>query len=67
MTKEHYLSRISASTDPDNPDFMDAQWITSKDLNVEHLLDVFTTIDADSDDVWKACAKFIEHLVQHKK
>jgi hypothetical protein len=46
---------------------LETQWITSEDVNVEHLLDVFTTVDASSDDVWEACAKFMEHLYWHKK
>jgi len=65
-TKEHYFTRMSAGTDPGDPSFADTRWITSEDLNVEHLLDVFTTVDADSDGVWNSCAKFMERLVQHK-
>ena len=65
-TKDHYFIRMSASTSPDDPNFIDTRWITLEDFNVEHLLDVFTTIDADSDDVWNACTKFMGHLVQHK-
>ena len=40
-------------------------WITPDDANVEYLLDVFPSIDADSS-VWYACAKFMEHLHWHK-
>jgi len=36
-------------------------------VNAEHLLDVFTSIDAESDDVWNTCAKFMRHLYWHKK
>jgi tetratricopeptide (TPR) repeat protein len=36
-------------------------------MNVEHLLDVFTSIDANSDDVWDTCTDFMEHLFCHKK
>lgn len=36
-------------------------------MNVEHLLDVFTTIDASSANVWDACADFIRHLAHHKQ
>ena len=36
-------------------------------MNVEHLLDVFTTIDADSDHVWNACVNFMKHLYWHKE
>ena len=39
----------------------------SEDINVEHLFDVFITIDANSDNVWDACIKFMEHLFWHKK
>ena len=39
----------------------------SEDINVEHLLDTFTTIDADSDDVWDACDRFMTHLYWHKE
>jgi hypothetical protein len=46
--------------------FREARWIRSEDVNVEHLLDVFTTIDGDSDDVWDACADFTSHLRWHK-
>ena len=36
-------------------------------MNVEHLLDVFTTIDADSAGVWEACINFMHHLYWHKE
>ena len=38
----------------------------TEDINVEHLLDVFTSIDADAGDALDACAYFIEHLERHK-
>jgi hypothetical protein len=65
-TKEHYFTRMSVSIDPDKPGFGETRWITSEDVNVEHLLDIFTSIDANSDDVWDACANFMEHLFWHK-
>jgi len=65
-TKEYYFSRMSVSLNPNGPDFVDTQWIKSEDINVEHLLDVFTTIDAGSDSVWRACACFMRHLYWHK-
>ena len=65
-TKEHYFARMSARVDPTNPDFEETRWITSEDVNVEHLLDVFTTINASSDSVWRACADFMLHLHWHK-
>ena len=58
---------MSVSIDPDKPDFEETQWITSEDVNVEHLLDVFMMIDTSSDGVWRACAGFIEYFYWHKK
>jgi hypothetical protein len=66
MTKGCYFTRLSFPVDPGKPGFEEAQWITSEDVNVEHLLIVFTSIDADSDDVWDACAHFMSHLHWHK-
>jgi len=66
-TKECYFTRMSVDLDPGKPGFEEAWWITSEDVNVEHLLGVFTSIDANSDDIWNACADFIGHLVWHKR
>jgi len=57
---------MSVSLDPNKPDFEESRWITSEDVNIEHLLDVFTTIDANSDVVWEACVNFTNHLRWHK-
>jgi len=65
-TKECYFSRLSVEVDPSEPGFEEAKWIVSEDVNVEHLLDVFTSIDAKSNDVWKACKSFMQHLYWHK-
>jgi len=65
-TKERYFSRLSIYVKPDRPGFEEAIWITSEDVNVEHLLDVFTTIDVTSADVWDVCAGFMGHLNWHK-
>ena len=65
-TKDCYFSRLSVDVDPDKPGFKGSQWITSEDVNVEHLLDVFTLIDANLEDVWDACARFMDHLYWHK-
>jgi len=64
--KKHYFHRLSAPINPGDPGFEEGQWIASEDVNVEHLLDVFTTIDAGSHEVWAACAHFIQHLYWHK-
>ena len=66
VAKERYFTRMSVDTDPNKPGFGESRWITSEDLNVEHLLDVFTTIDANSVSVWDACTNFIRHLARHK-
>ena len=63
-TKEQYFTRMSVHIDPDK--YRESQWIVSEDVNVEHLLDVFTTVDASSDSVWDACADFMDHLDWHK-
>ena len=65
-TKERYCTRVSVIPDPNDPNFRETRWIRSEDINVEHLLNVFTTIDADSDDIWEACAGFIAHLYWYK-
>ena len=65
-TKDRYFSRLSVDIDPDEPSTEETRWITSEDVNVEHLLDVFTSIDASSGDVWNACANFMAHLKCHK-
>jgi tetratricopeptide (TPR) repeat protein len=66
-TKTHYFTRMSVEFNPNEPNFAETRWIMSEDVNVEHLLDVFTTIEADSDGVWRACSNFMEHLHWHKK
>ena len=66
-TKEQYFTRISININPNKPNFMESQWITSEDINVEHLLDIFTTIDPNPESVWRACVYFMQHLTWHKK
>jgi hypothetical protein len=65
-TKERYFSRLSVDVHPSEPGFEEARWITSEDVNVEHLLDVFTTTDGTSGGVWDACVNFMDHLYWHK-
>ena len=64
--KGSYFARLSVRLDPDQPGFGDAQWITSEDVNVEHLLDSFTSVNTDTGDVWVACVYFMQHLYWHK-
>ena len=65
-TKERYFSRLSVDVEPGKPGFTEARWITSEDVNVEHLFDAFTTIDATSASPWGVCADFMKHLHWHK-
>ena len=65
-TKECYFARLSVDICPDEPNFEESQWIASEDVNVEHLLDVLTSIDAKSQDTWEACSGFMDHLYRHK-
>ena len=67
MVKDRYFARMSVSLDPHWPGFGDTRWITLEDVNVEHLLDIFTSIDTSSDDVWDACINFMRHLFWHKR
>ena len=47
-TRVRYFTRLSVDIHPDKPGFEESRWVTSEDVNVEHLLDVFLSIDADS-------------------
>ena len=64
-TKVHYVTRLSVTVGPDVPGFEHTRWITSEDVNVEHLLDVFTSADPNSP-IWNACNGFMAHLLWHK-
>jgi len=58
---------VSVGVELNAPGFEEAQWITSEDVNVEHLFNVFTSSDENSVSVWDACAHFMQHLLWHKK
>ena len=65
-TKDRYFTRLSLIVGPTEPGFREARWIMSEDANVEYMLDVFTSIDKHSEDVWDACISFLQHLSWHK-
>jgi tetratricopeptide (TPR) repeat protein len=65
-TKECYFTRMAVRLDPSTPGFQDTRWIVSEDVNVEHLLDVFTSLGPDSKDIWDALINFMGHLAWHK-
>ena len=64
--REGYFTRMAVDAAPSRCGRGEARWITSEDVNVEHLLDVFTTIDASSKRNWDACANFIALLIHQK-
>ena len=66
-TKDCYFTRMSVEFHLSEPGFEASQWITSEDVNVEHLLDIFTCIDVNSENVWDACTNFMNHLYWYKK
>ena len=65
-TKDRYFYRLSVDAEPDDPRFEEARWIVSEDVNVEHLLDVFTAIDGTAGNAWRACSYFMGHLCWYK-
>jgi len=64
--KDHYFGRLSVGVYPGKPGYEESRWVKMEDVNIEHLLDVFTTIDTDSNYVWDVCGYFMEHLQCHK-
>ncbi|KAF9787347.1 P-loop containing nucleoside triphosphate hydrolase protein, partial [Thelephora terrestris] len=56
-TKDCYSSRLRllGNLEPDQAGFKESQWIRSEDVNVEHLLNIFTSFNMDSDDTWDTC------------
>ena len=65
-TRDCYFTRLLPDIDPTEPGFRESRWIMSEDVNVEHLLCVFASIDSNSDAVWNACTSFLRHLDWHK-
>ena len=65
-TRDHYFSRLSVGADPENPGRGETRWVWSEDVNIEHLLDVFTSIDPNTCGIWDACYHFLIHLTWNK-
>jgi tetratricopeptide (TPR) repeat protein len=63
--KDCYFRRLSVDVFPGKPGYEEARWIVTEDVNVEHL-DVFTSIDTNSVNIWDTCAHFMEHIYRHK-
>ena len=64
--KDCYFGRLSVGVYPGKPGYEESRWIETEDVNIEHLLDVFTTVDTGSDGVWDVCGYFLEHLQWHR-
>ena len=65
-TRDHYFSRLSVGADPDSPGRGESRWVGSEDVNIEHLLDIFTSIVPNTDGIWDACYHFLIHLHWNK-
>ena len=65
-TRDHYFTRLSVHLNPNKPGFGETRWVVAEDVNVEHLVYVFTSLDKNASDPWNACNHFIEHLLWHK-
>ena len=65
-TKESYFTRMATEVDPSTPLFGETRWIVSEDANIEHLINVLTSADDNSDDGWRTCINFLKHLYWHK-
>jgi tetratricopeptide (TPR) repeat protein len=65
-TRDRYFSRLSVDAHPDSPGPGGGRWFLSEDGNIEHLLDVFTSIDSNTRGTWDACYHFTIHLSWHK-
>jgi tetratricopeptide (TPR) repeat protein len=65
-TRDRYSSRLSVDANPNSPESGEGRWIASEDVNIEHLLNVFTSIDPNTGGIWNACYHFMVHLHWHK-
>ena len=54
---------MSAQVDPGKPGFEEAHWIASEDVNVEHLLDVFTSVNSSPDNAWGTYTGFMKQVL----
>jgi hypothetical protein len=65
-TRDRYFTRLSVDAHPDSPGPVEGRWFLPEDGNIEHLLDVFTSIDPIMRATWDACYHFTIHLSWHK-
>ena len=64
--RDHYFSRLSVGANPESPGRGETRWVVLEDVNIEHLLDVFTSIDQNTGGIWEACYHFMIHLAWNK-
>ena len=57
---------MSVGCDPELPGFAETRWVVSEDINIEHLLNVFVSIEMSAPEAWDACVCFMEHLCWQK-
>ena len=65
-TRAQYFTRLDLimnTLQGGDPEFSEARWILSEGANVEYLLDIYASLDTESEDVWRACHRFIHHLI----
>jgi tetratricopeptide (TPR) repeat protein len=65
-TRDRYFSRLSVDANSDSPKSGEGSWVVSEDVNIEHLLNVFTSTDPQAEGLWDACYHFMIHLYWHK-
>ena len=67
IAKSQYFDRLCVWQHGRGVDGLtEAEWFVSEDINAEHLLDVFVSIDTECMDVWRACHQFLDHLAECK-
>jgi len=67
IAKDQYFDRLCVWKNGRGVDgFTEVEWFVSEDINTEHLLDVFVSIDTEPADVWGACYQFLDHLAEYK-
>ena len=67
IAKDQYSDRLCVWRNERGVDgFTEVEWFVSEDINAEHLLDAFVSIDTEPANVWGACYQFLNHLAEYK-